>query len=146
MPTDHANAVAFIDYVERYLDAASYVPEGGNRLFPLMQLYGQATENALKAFLAATEGKWPRWHDLVKLWKKAEKLGLELTTDQRDIHLVELNKIYYKPDSPGWEYPTRYPSTGGSVWTTPTKENLKKLVQTIADQAGDIVGRHLQRS
>ena len=136
MPCNHDKTAAFLDYVDRYLDAASYVPAEGKVLIPRMQLYGQATELALKAYLASTVGEWENEHDLVYLATETTGLGLSLTSEQKR-QLVNLNKIYYKPDSRNWKFPSRYPSTGHGVWLTPSKERLGELVQSIAMQAKD---------
>jgi uracil-DNA glycosylase family 4 len=136
MPCNHAETSAFLDFVDRYLDAASYVPEGGNRLFPVMQLYGQATELALKAYLASTVGKWGMVHDLMLLLATAEKNGLAIADSQRD-NIKKLNQVYYYSGAFDQKFPARYPRVGGAVWVTPGKRQLVEIVESIASQARD---------
>lgn len=132
---------AFLDYVERYMDAASHIPEGGNRLQPIIQTYGLTTELSLKAFLAATSGEWPLIHDLMELADLGVSNGLVLNATDYEDYLENLNSRYFVSKDGFWRYPSRYPKTGGSVWVTPTVTNMRRIITEIAHQAGGRIGR-----
>lgn len=128
--------LGFEDYVNRYLQAASCIPEGnGNLLFPRMHMYGHAIELSLKAYIASTDNEWKEIHDLVKLLNEAIGYGLSATEHQQKSVIPNLNKIYYKPDNSDWKYPSRYPRAGTSLWITPTNKQLDESIRTFLDQA-----------
>jgi len=134
MSKDHANAGAFIDYVEKYMNAYGDIAETSDRTPARVQVVGQAVELAFKGYLAATCGNWPLEHDLMKLRMQCEAQGLKLTEDQRDSVVPTLNALYHRPGSENWRYPSRYPNPGLNVWVIPGRSKLTVLVDSIVDQ------------
>ncbi len=128
--------LAFEDYVNRYLLAASHIPEGnGNLLFPRMHMYGHAMELSLKAFIASTDNEWKEIHDLVSLLNTAMGYGLSATEHEKKSVVPNLNKIYYQPDNSDWKFPSRYPRAGTGIWLTRSNKQLIESTRSFLDQA-----------
>ena len=128
--------IYFIDYARRYIKAAAHLREDGELLQPRYQLWGQALELALKAFLSKHEHRpWPQTHDLVKLMTLAEPYGLELSERDRKNVITNLNKMFFLSEPDGRKFASRYPVPGTSIWITPTPEWVEDTVNMITDQS-----------
>lgn len=134
MPTDHANASAFVDYASKYLKAFGDISDESDRLPARVHIIGHCTELALKGYLAATAGKWPPHHDLKKLARKAIKNGLILSDKEANDVIPKLAKRYYQPGKSKWNHPSRYPITGMSVWVESSRDELTALIESITSQ------------
>ena len=134
MPADHANAAAFIDYARQYENAFGDISGASDRLPARVHVIGHCTELALKGYLAATVGKWPRHHDLKKLARRAAKNGLVLSDKNSDEVIPKIAKRYYQPGEDKWNYPSRYPITGLSAWVEPSRDELDDLIAEIIGQ------------
>ncbi len=128
--------LGFEDYINRYLLAASYIPEGnGDLLYPRMHMFGHAMELSLKAFIASTDNEWKEIHDLVSLLNTAMGYGLLATEHEQKSVVPNLNKIYYKPDNSDWRFPSRYPRAGTGIWITPANKQLIESIRSFLNQA-----------
>ena len=134
MPADHANAAAFIDYARKYENAFGDISGASDRLPARVHIVGHCIELALKSYLAATIGKWPRHHDLKKLARKAAKHGLVLSDKNSGEVIPKTAKRYYQPGKDKWNYPAGYPITGLSAWVEPSRDELADLIDEIIGQ------------
>lgn len=126
-----------LNYAQRYLEAAVHIPDERRLFQPRCLLYGLAAELALKAFLSARGGKYPRsqaGHDLVRLLTDAEKIGLRATDHERTDVIRNLNTVYYESTA-GWRYPSRYPPPATQVYLTPTREWMEAAITSFLTQA-----------
>jgi len=126
----------YFDYVEQYRIASSHLPETGDLFWPRMQLRGLLIELALKTYIAVS-GKIIEGHDLEYLAHQAERRGLKLTDEDRDVRIRKTNKLYY--EHKGWnsKYLCRYPTPnrGLAAWITPTLRSLDEMIERIIEQA-----------
>ncbi len=139
MPADHANAGAFNNYARKYQNAFGDISDASDRLPARVHVIGHCTELALKGYLAATVGKWPRHHDLKKLARKAAGQGLVLSDKQAGETIPKIAKRYYQPGKDKWNYPSHYPITGLSAWVEPSRDELADLIGEIIGQTEKVL-------
>ena len=124
-------------FARDYIAAASILErEASQHWLPLMQLTGHAVELSLKACLASANSAPPIGHDLIKLYRKVEKLGFKLD-GPKFAAIVHLQHFYFEDLSTRTKYKARYPtkqneSLGGSV---PSNSTFTSIVDSLLDQA-----------
>jgi predicted lipase len=124
-------------FARDYIAAASTLErEVPQHWLPILQLTGHAVELSLKACLASANSIPPRGHDLIKLYRQAEKLGFELDAP-KFAAIVHLRHFYFKDLATGTMYKARYPAkknepVGGAV---PSNSTFTSIVNALLDQA-----------
>jgi HEPN domain-containing protein len=127
------DAKSYTELAQQYLRAAVQL-SGHQVLLPYLQLYGQAVELTLKAFIAK-HGETPApIHELLKLLKSAEKHGLAVTASERSV-IARLHEVFYKTEG-GFKYATRYPSpVNAFVWSghEKTRATIESLLGKVSE-------------
>ncbi len=124
-------------FARDYIAAASILErEVPQYWLPILQLTGHAVELSLKACLASANSVPPSGHDLIDLYRQAEKLGFQLDA-AKFAASVHLRHFYFEDLSTGTRYKARYPTRqderlGGAV---PSNSTFTATVDTLLDQA-----------
>ncbi|MDY6894851.1 MAG: HEPN domain-containing protein [Thermotogota bacterium] len=129
--------LSLIIYAGNYKKAAEIIENESPDLFiQSLHLWGQSIELGLKAFILSKNNEPKEVHDLVKLTRKAEELGLSLT--QLEISsVVLLNHYFFEDLATQTKYKTRYPTKseehlGGPV---PPNEALEGIFNSLISQS-----------
>ena len=124
-------------FAKDYIAAASILDhDGPQHWLPLLQLTGHAVELSLKSCLASAGSAPPHGHDLVALYRTAQKLGFELD-DSDFAALVHLHHFYFQDLSTQTKFKVRYPAKqseflGGSV---PSNSTFASIVDKPLHQS-----------
>jgi len=124
-------------FAKDYISAASVLErESPEHWLPILRLTGQAVELSLKACLASAGTVPPFQHDLVELYRAAERLGFALDAPWLAA-IVHLQHFYFKDLATGTRYKARYPTSqderlGGAV---PPNSTFTSVVNALLDQA-----------
>jgi hypothetical protein len=124
-------------FAREYISAASILDrDWPEHVLPTLQLTGHAVELSLKACLASAGSVPPVEHDLVALYREAEKLGFALDESQMAA-IVHLRHFYFKDLATGTKHKARYPTPrieelGGAM---PRNSTFTSVVNALLDQA-----------
>jgi hypothetical protein len=130
-------AMQLAEFAKEYIAAASIVErEAPQYWLPRLQLTGHAIELALKACIASANSDPPVEHDLIELYRQAEKLGFELD-EAGFAAIVHLRHFYYQDLATGTKHKARYPTKqderlGGAV---PSNSTFISVVNSLVEQA-----------
>ena len=130
-------AVELASFARDYMAAARIIErEGPQYWLPVLQTTGHAVELALKACLASAGTAPQSTHDLIELYRHAERLGFELDAPAFAT-IVHLRHFYFQDLATGTRHKARYPARrdeplGGAV---PNSSTFTEIVESLLAQA-----------
>jgi HEPN domain-containing protein len=131
---------AWLFFAQRYAEAAKSLPwSNGEHDLVRTQLYGQAAECALKAYLTAKSLPVPRGtkgHDLTSLAELAERGGC-IISELQAIALWQASSLFYKDVFSGSLFKARYPTEQPepSSVSVASFDELSELIESVCSQS-----------